>query len=202
MKATDIADLAPFIELMNRDDRCFTAVSLLLSSFRIHYCCLICELGLSPYKKHESHEPELWEQADYITSMESAIVQACRCVESILGEPPNKNKYSRILAHKKKWISSVGINQDDIYEKSEITYFEFYKKLFYELRNPSAHCYGNIHFNLERNHTIEAQCFAALILRGYIRKNEISMEDALDALSFNREFLNLVRSDLSTSCTK
>ncbi len=202
IKATDMADLAPVIELMNRDDRCFTATSLLLSSFQIHYFCLTCEIGLSPYMMHESHEPELWEQADFITNMESAIVQACRCAESILGEPPNQGKRSRELAHKQRWIDGVGINPDDEFERCGMSYWEFYQRLFDELRNPSAHSYGDIHFDLQRKHAIDAQCFAALVLRGYIRSNVKDIEAALDALRFNREFLGRVQSDTSTKLTR
>jgi len=202
LKATDIADVAQVIELMCRDDRCYTAISLLLSSFQIHYCCLICELGLSKYKKHESHEPELWEQADFITNMESAIVQACRCAESILGEPPNARKHSRILDHKRKWIDTVGINPDEIFERTELSYWEFYLRLFDELRNPSAHSYGDIHFDLQRKHTIDVQCFAALILRGYINKSVKSLEEAMNILKFDKNFLNRVQKNMSTKLTK
>lgn len=202
LKATDIANLSPIIELLIRDDKCFTAMSLLFSSFQIHYCCLICELGLSSYMEHKSHEPELWEQADYITNMESAIVQACRCTESILGEPPNQGKQSRIIIHKQKWNDLVGINPDEIFQRTEESYWDFYIKLFDELRNPSAHSYGNIHFDLERKHTIDAQCFAALILRGYINKNKMEFEEAMNILKFDREFLSRVQLDMSTPLTK
>ena len=201
-KATEIADLAPMIELMNRDDRCFTAVSLLLSSFQIHYCCLICELGLSQYKMHESHEPEIWEQADSITSMESGIIQACRCAESILGEPPNRKKQSRILAHKMKWNDLVGLQPDALYERAEMSYWEFYLKMFDELRNPSAHSYGNVHFDLKRKHAIDVQCFAALIMRGYVNKNKVEFKIAVDRLNFNRALLDRVQMDHSTPLTK
>lgn len=59
IKATDIAAISQLIELMYRDDQLYTALSLLYSSFQIHHCCLICELGLSPVVKHKTHEPEL-----------------------------------------------------------------------------------------------------------------------------------------------
>lgn len=202
LKATDIADAAQVIELMCRDDRSYTAISLLLSSFQIHYCCLICELGLSIYKKHESHEPELWEQADFITNMEGAIVQACRCAESILGQPPNKKKDARILSHKQKWVDTIGINPDGIFERAGLSYWEFYLRLFDELRNPSAHSYGDIHFELERQHTIDAQCFAALVLRGYIEKSVKSLEEAMDILKFDKNLLDRVQENMSTKMTK
>lgn len=201
MKATDIANYSPVIELLYKDDRCYTAVSLLLSSFQIHYCCLICELNLSPVRHHESHEPALWEQPNFITKMECAIVQACRCAECILGEPPNQAKQSRIIAHKQKWTELVGINPDDVFEKAGISYWEFYLKLFDELRNPSAHSYGNIHFDLERKKTIEAQCFAAIIVRGYIQSHESSVECAMNTLNFNTDFLSRVSENISTKMT-
>jgi len=202
IKATDISCLAPVIELLNSDDKCYTAISLMFSSFQIHYCCLICELGLSPIKKHKPHEPKLWEQADYITKMESAIVQACRCAESILGELPNTSKQNRVLAHKKRWIELVGIDPDSKYERAETSFWDFYIELFDVLRNPSAHSYGNIHFDLERKRTIDAQCFAALLLRGYIDKHAKPYEEALDALRFNRELLSLVDDSMSTKMTR
>lgn len=201
MKATEIANYATVMELLLRDDRCYTAVSLLLSSFQIHYCCLICELSSTPSRYHESHEPSQWEQPEFINKMECAIVQACRCAECILGEPPNQAKQSRILAHKQKWSELVGLNPDEMFEKAGISYWEFYLKLFDELRNPSAHSYGNIHFNLERKRTIEAQCFAAFIVRGYIQNHELSLECAMRALNFNVSFLSRVSEDMSTNKT-
>lgn len=202
IKSTDISCLAPVIELLYSDDKCYTSISLLFSSFQIHYCCLICELGLSPIKKHKSHEPELWEQADFITKMESALVQACRCAESILGAPPNSTKPNRVAAHKKRWIELVGIDPDSKYERTETSYWNFYTELFSVLRNPSAHSYGNIHFDLERKKTIDAQCFAALILRGYIDKHAKTYKEALDTLHFNHELLSLVDDSMSTKITR
>ena len=89
IKATDIGQLAPEIELMLRDDKAYTALSMLCNSFLQHYICLICELSNHPYHDHLSEEPKIWEHASIIPSMETAIVQACRSVEGILGEPPN-----------------------------------------------------------------------------------------------------------------
>lgn len=202
IKDTDLACLAPVIELLNRDDKGYTAISLLFSSFQIHNCCLICELGLPPIIKHESHEPELWEKADFVTEMEPAIVQACRCAESILGEPPNTGRQNRILAHKQKWIDLVGIDPDSTFERTENSYWNFYIELFDVLRNPSAHSHGKINFDLERKRTIDAQCFAALVLRGYIDKQMKTNEEALKALHFNHDLLSLVHDEISTKMTR
>jgi len=201
VKVTDIADLAPMIELMYRDDRCYIATSLLLSSFQLCYCCLICELGLYQGRKHETHDYELWEQANYVTKMESALVQACRCAESILGKPARSKKKSRVVTHKQRWVDATGINPDDVFIKSRTSYWDYYPKMFDELRNPSAHSQGKVQIDLKRRHIIEAQCFAALILRGYIRKNEKSFEDALDILNFNKVLLSRVAEKMSTILT-
>ena len=75
-------------------------------------------------------------------------------------------------------------------------------KLFVELRNPSAHSYGDIHFELERKHAIDAQCFAALVLRGYIDKNVKSLEEAMNTLKFNKKFLGRVEEKMSTKSIK
>jgi hypothetical protein len=203
-KATEIENMSQIIELLLRDDVCFTALSQMVSSFQSHYCCLICELGLSPVMMHNSHEPSIWEHGYLIPKMETGIVQACKCVESILGEPPNRHKRSRLIEHKKKWKDLLGIDADDTYKKSKsrMSYLDFYYHLFDELRNPSAHSYGNIHFDLERKKTIEAQCFAALILREYINKHIKSNEQASGILNFNKGLLERVSENMSTKLTK
>lgn len=100
IKATDISILAPEIELMIRDDKAYTAMMLLRNSFLQHNICLICECSKHPYHDHLSEEPEIWEHASIIPNMEAAIVQACRSVEGILGEPPNSTKKTAVLKHK------------------------------------------------------------------------------------------------------
>lgn len=112
IKLTDLADLSRLIELFYRDERVFTAINHFYSSIRTHHCCLICEMSKSSVKKHPSHEPEIWEQASVIADFESAIVQACRCVEALLGKPPNRDKLSRLLAFKSKCKELLGIDLD------------------------------------------------------------------------------------------
>lgn len=202
IKATLLSQIAPVIELLLRDDRAFVAISMLEASFTTHYICLLCELSKYPYHDHLTEKPEIWEHANIIPSMEVAIVQACRGVEAILGEPPNKDKKSAVFRHKEKWISIVGIHSEDLFEKANKSYLEFYYDLFFELRNPSAHSYGNIQFDLERKKTIQAQCFAALIIRAYVQKNILDVEDAQQKLYFNQEFLKRIPEDMLTKLTK
>jgi len=201
VKATEIANMADVIELVMRDDKAYTALSLLDCSFKIHFCCLICELGQNPYVDHLSHEPQFWEQGILLPKMEAATVQACRCVESILGEPPSRKNQNAILRHKEKWLNLTGIDPDISYDKAGMKYFDFYYELFFDLRNSSAHSYGNIHFDLERKKVVEAQCFAVIILNSYFKKNMISVIDAQAKLKFNEKLLERVSEEMSTKMT-
>ena len=201
LKATKIAELSPIIELLLRDDMAYTALSLMVAAFKVHYCCLICELSANPWHDHLAEEPSIWQQASILQNLEMCIVQSCRTVESILGEPPNKSRQGKVCQHKQHWIDIVGIDPNDLFKKANESYLDFYYELFFNLRNPSAHSYGNIHYDLARKRAVEAQCFAAVILRGYIKKNALNTEQAMNALSINREFLNRVKENMSTSMT-
>ena len=189
-KATDIAKLANVIELLIRDDRAYNAVSLVKSAFDSHWCCLICETSSHPYHDHLSEEPPLWNQAEVLQNMEIAIVQSCRAIECLIGEPPNRNNKNGLLRHKQKWKETIGIDPDNCYEKAQESYLEFYYDLFFELRNPSAHSYGNIHFDLQRKKAVEAQCFAAIVLREYMVKSLLDNEVAKEKLHFNKDLLS------------
>lgn len=183
IKATNLAALAPEIELMLRDDRAYASLMMLNNSFKQHPICLICELSDHPYHDHLSEEPEIWDHAYVIADMENAIIQACRSVEAILGEPPNTKNQNGVIRHKDRWKELLGINPDDVFVKSGTTYLEFYYDLFFSLRNPSAHSYGNIHYDLAREKTVHAQCFAAIIVCEYFRKNELDLESAKQRLN-------------------
>lgn len=201
LKATRIADLAPLIELFERDDKAYNAVSLVLSAFSVHWCCLICELSKTPWHDHLAEEPQIWQQAYVLQKLEMAIVQSCRAVECLIGEPPNRRKPQKIERFKEKWKSILGIDPDSLFEKSEKSYLEFYYDLFFTLRNPSAHSYGNIHYDLARKRAVEAQCFAAIIIKEYISRNELENEAAIKRLHFNIELLSRVSEDLTTPKT-
>ncbi len=198
LKLTDIYIISQFIELLLRDDKVYTAMSHFYASMKTHYCCLICELDRYSYKKHQSHEPEFWEQANVISDYEAAIVQACRCVEALIGKPPKKENRNRLLEHKQRWINQIGINPDDMFTKGETTYIDFYYKLF-DLRNASAHSYGTIPFERERKQAVDAQCFASLLLGGYVTKNVLSEEIVREKLSINQKLIEKVDETMSTS---
>lgn len=201
LKATDIANYAPLLDLLLRDDRAFTALSLVCTAFCTHSCCLICEMSERPWHDHVTEEPKKWEQANILPSLEVAIVQSCRAVEAIIGEPPNRKKEAKVTKHKQHWIDTVGIDPDTLFAKAGKSYLDFYYELFFELRNPSAHSYGNIHFDLKRKRTVEAQCFAAIIIREYITKHVLDYDVAIERLKFNKSLLGRVSDKMSTSIT-
>lgn len=202
IKATDIGNLAPEIELMIRDDKAYVSLMMLCNSFIQHYICLICELSSHPYHDHLSEEPEIWEHAAIIPNMEVAVVQACRSVEGILGEPPNSKKHVAVIKHKQKWEELTGINPDSTFEKASMSYWDFYYKLFFDLRNPSAHSYGNINYKLEKAKTVQAQCFAAIIVHAYFNKQILDLNEAQKKLKFNFSLLDRVSDEMSTIMTK
>ena len=200
-KLTEIASFAPLLELLLRDDKAYTALSMVFSAFCIHKCCLICELSDHPWHDHLAEEPKIWKQAEMIPNLEIAVVQSCRAAEAILGEPPNRERPRKLYEHKQHWIKTIGINPDDIFKKAEKTFLDFYYELFDKLRNPSAHSFGNIHYDLERKSAVEAQCFAAIIVREYVRKNIIDEASAIDALKFDKTLLGRVSDTMSTCLT-
>ena len=202
LKPTEIASLASVIELLIRDDQAYTALSLVFSAFCTHSCCLICEMSKHPWHDHLAEEPSIWQQAQMLPSLETAVVQSCQAVEAIIGEPPNQKKPGKVFAHKQHWKDTIGIDPDDIFEKANMSYLDFYYKLFFELRNPSAHSYGNIHYDLARKRAVESQCFAAIIVQKYIDKHTVDNETAIDSLKFNRELLDKVSETMSTCMTK
>lgn len=202
LKPTEIASLASVIELLIRDDQAYTALSLVFSAFCTHSCCLICEMSKHPWHDHLAEEPLIWQQAQMLPNLETAVVQSCRAVEAIIGEPPNQKKPGKVFAHKQHWKNVIGIDPDDNFEKASMSYLDFYYKLFFELRNPSAHSYGNIHYDLARKRAVEAQCFAAIIVQKYIDNNIIDNESAIDCLKFNRKLLDKVSESMSTCITK
>ena len=104
--------------------------------------------------------------------------------------------------HKNKWIQLTGINPDDIFEKANITYIDYYYELFYHLRNTSAHSYGNIHYDLENKKTVETQCFAFVLIKAYFYKNKKNLDEAQKALKFNFELLKRVDKNKTTRFTK
>ena len=202
LKLTDIAEFAHYIELLYRDEKAFTATINLKTSLALNYCCLICETGKVSYHSHLAKEPEIWEHIAIIPKMESAIVQACRSAESLLGEPPKNRNLRKVYEFKENWRKTLNFDPDSYFEKGECSYFDFYYKLFSELRNPSAHSRGNIQYTLLKKNTVASQCFASKILYQYLSMNILDNSVALEKLSFNKDLLSRVSEIMSTKITK
>ena len=200
LQATEIAQMADVIELLSRDEKAYTATSALQSSFALHPCCLICETGSVAYHDHIAQEPEIWDRVSAIPNMEVAIVQACRTVEAIIGQPPSATP-TKTYSYKEKWKRALGFDPDSLFEKGAVSYLDFWYDLFYKYRNSSAHSYGDIHYDLLRKNTVESQCFAADILYNYIKKNAIDKTVVMETLSFNQALLGRVSDSFSTKLT-
>ena len=105
------------------------------------------------------------------------------------------------IIHITKFLQ-INVKADEIFEKSDMSYLDFYSKLFHEFRNSSAHSCGNIHYDLLRKNTVDSQCFAAKILFDYIENHILDNTDALEKLSFNKELLSRVSDNMTTCLTK
>lgn len=202
VKATDIGNLASKIELMVRDDVAYTALMSLCSSLIQHPICLTCELSHYPHHNHLFKKPEIWEHAMIIPNIEMAIVQACKCAEGILGQPPNSKNKQSVYKHKADWKEKLGLDPDSNFEKANMSYWEFYNRLFFDLRNPSAHSSGTMRYEIEREKTVQAQCFAAIIVDHYFEMNELNLERAQKKLKFNVNFLDRAGEDISARSIK
>ena len=202
LKATDIAEMAHIIELLHRDEKAYIATANLKLSFSLSYCCLICETGSIAYHDHLAEEPKLWEHVSVLPEMEAAIVQACRATEAILGEPPKRGKQTKERKFKEKWKTLLGFDADTTFEKGGKSYFDFYYELFFELRNPSAHSYGDVHFDLLKKNAVAAQCFAAKILYEYTNTHALDNSVAREKLQFNNGLLSRVSKNMMTKNTK
>ena len=176
------------VQLLLKNKTCLSSLINFNSSMQLSYCCLICELTLSGPKMHTSHEPRVWEKLSNINNFETAILLAYKSVEHILGHPPDSKNKLKIIRFKGKWLKLININPDSIYEKASMTYIEYYFYLL-SLRNGSAHADLKNSFELERRKTIEAQCFAAIILMSYINYNLPSYEDVTTELKINSKLV-------------
>ncbi|PLR76139.1 hypothetical protein CU633_17265 [Bacillus sp. V3-13] len=192
--------VAPLIELLLRDDKFYTSVSIFRNSVESHWFCFVCELSKSGLIKHPSHEPLLWEEAKIIPKLEAALVQSCRAVEAILGKPGKREDKAKVIKAKERWRSLINLEPDDIYSKKNISYFDYYYELF-ELRNNSAHSYGELPFSVSRKLTIEAQCFSYLVISAYLENHQMSVEDASKVLELNTKLIEWDPEDFSTIIT-
>lgn len=180
--------IAPLIELLYKDNKFFTACQNIIVAKENHEFCQVCALTPEHLRKHPNHEPEPWEKISIIPKMESAVVLATRSIEAILGKPGKRDNANKTERIKQRWLLNTNLNPDDEFLLVGKSYFDYYYDLF-ELRNHSAHSLGEISFKMLRRETIEAQCFAWIVIAEYYKKNKIDEEYALEALNFNIELI-------------
>lgn len=159
------------------------------NSMNVSYTCLICELSKSDFKMHSSHEPKIWERLSMLNNYMVAVVLAYKSVELILGNPPIKEKAKSKERFLERWYGKININHDDIFYKSETSYFDYFFE-FKHLRNSSAHAEFNGVFEMKRTQSIKAQCFAAEIVFSYVEKNIHFIRNILDTYNPNQDVLN------------
>ena len=58
---------ADILELLQRDERFFSAALNLYSAFQSHWFCLICALSPPAQRRHSHVEPDIWELADMLS---------------------------------------------------------------------------------------------------------------------------------------
>lgn len=182
------ADNASLIELLHRDEKFYVMGMNLLASFYNHNFCLICAFRKDGYKEHPNHDLPTWEVAQAIPGMEAAIVQATKAVEAILGKPGKRDdpaKYQRILD---RWNKSIDLDPQDVFGLVNKSYIDYYYEMF-GVRGNAAHSLGSLPYKLSRQLTIEAQCFAWILLKSYFSRYSLNNAAAKKYLNFNKKLI-------------
>lgn len=174
---------SPIMELLIRDECFYVMCANLLASFNNHRFCVQCAFTPTEYQTHPNHEIPVWEVAQAIPRMEVAIVQATRSVEAALGKPGKRDKQNNCVRTISRWKSKTDIDPKELYKIANKPFLEYYYDLF-DIRDNAAHSLGQFPYETSRKLTIEAQCFAWLIVTEYLHKNKLSIEQAKKILSF------------------
>jgi len=180
-----LEDIAPTLELLGRDERYFVASQHLVASVDSHYFCLVCALQREGYKMHPNHEPEIWEAVETIPKMEVAIVQATRAVEAILGKLGKRENPKKLARAVERWKSLLDLDPHETFELTGKSYLDYYYDLF-GIRGDAAHSLGKLPYEVSRRLTIEAQCFAWIILLHYARRHSLDPQAAAEALRLDQ----------------
>jgi hypothetical protein len=175
---------AVLIQLLYSDDTFFYAVQNLVAASEVHSFCQICAYQKVGQRKHQNHEPHIWEYSLFIPQMEIAIVKATKAVEGILGQQGKDKAKARIRCQ-----HNLDIEEDAQFRKTGMTYFEYHAFLIDEVRNKVAHNLRNNPFKVSREMTIDAQTFAWEIVRSYYLKFKTTNEQAFQSLNLNLQLI-------------
>lgn len=195
-RVPDFQKILPLIELLSSDNKFYVACQNIIQAKANHEFCQICALTPEHVQMHKHHEPELWEQTSWIPKMETAIVQATRTVESLIGKPGKKLDRTR-----QRWYKSLNLDPDSQFKIAEKSYIDFYYDLF-QIRGVAAHSLGKLSFDISRSMTIQAQSFAWVILVNYYKKLSKSEQVCISELQLNLKLIDKFPKNISTMCTK
>jgi hypothetical protein len=194
------ADIAPVLELLQRDERFFVAAQHLTSSVMNHWFCLICALRRAGYVKHPNREPPVWQLVQWLPQMEAAIVQATRAIEAILGKPGSRERPAKLDRMLKRWRAAINLDSAAVFAPANRTNLDYYFGLF-EVRNASAHSFGKLPASFRRELAVRAQSFAWTVVEAYLVKHALPRANAIEALSFNKSLLRAVSKEFGTKLT-
>lgn len=200
LRLSDIANMAPAIQLLLTDQSFQVAAQNIRESFRLHWFCLSCALREPEHRDHDAPEPQRWEYVQLLPKTESAIVLATRAVEALVGKPPNREKRNQISKLSARWQRILGVDPQDEYLNTGKSYLELLYDLF-EVRGRAAHSLGTVPFEVRRSVAIEAQTYAAILLRTYFLHNSVSDTDASESLGLNIKLVSCEPQGWSTTMT-
>jgi len=195
-----LANHAPLIELLYRDERFYVMCMNLLTSFNNHHFCLICAFEKNGYQMHPNHELPRWQVAQAIPQMEVAIVQATRAIEAVLGKPGKRDVQSKYQRTLDRWQNSIDLEPIGIFDVAQKSNIDYYHEMF-GFRGDAAHSLGSFPYELSRRLTIEAQCFAWVVMESYYQKNALNGIAAREALNFNSDLIEREPDNWSTDMT-
>ena len=119
----DFFEMLDVLELLQRDERYFTATQHLISSYQNHWFCTVCALTPEHQRSHDYAEPECWKRVTLIGAMDVARVQATRTAEALLGEPNKMDNFVGLHKMKQKWKHVSDLDPDATFDQGGMSLF-------------------------------------------------------------------------------
>lgn len=188
IRIQQIYEVSSQLELLQRSEPFFVSIQNLIVAIENHQFCQECALVPPERRMHHHSEPEKWEQVIALPKMETAIVQATRAVEGLLGQPGDRSTKQKLRRVQNRWQQAVDIKCDEVFSDTGLSYLDYYYSLF-NLRGNSAHCRGSLPFDLTRRLAVQAQTFAWNIVIAFFRKHRLAAEDVVEVLKMNQDLI-------------
>lgn len=179
----DIYDRIPLANALFSDKRLYSASRLLFASYSSNYP------ANEPENMRAVRVPEYepWETCKQFASVDSAIVQATRAVESLIGQPS-----SSVRRCKEHWIADLDLDPCSEFQDG-ISYLDFWMKYLFDIRNSAAHAGKPGYLLSRRLKMAQVQEYANHLINSYIEKHSESIPaDVTDpgiAIHFNEELV-------------